>query len=847
MGRTWLRALLGLSLLASLIIGPAATARAAPEEPGQPTLYFPWVPYHDALGGIDGITGAITVQNLEVFPVDVTVTDAAGRTLARLTLNPRAAQTWDASELGLPEPGAGVIASATWHDLDDLAGAGLCAGGSTVVSRGSQRGTVDTATLPAPAPRTVDAVSVTQGGKVFAAGVDFTWEYRHGQLAIVWSPKGAEPNAGSSYTLTYRFACPLPRIAGVEKHTVGTVGVRTTSATAAVDGYSAIPAGDVALAGNGGAPLEGQSRWVVPIVQTNNGWNSVLVITNVSGKPTSVSATFYAAGGQGFAGPSAMLLSGKTLKAGETVRVDLRADAGFPEGAVGAVWVDATHAVVAAAFRVKPVTGMLLTTVGQPRTDDGAASPTEKFGPLVFRDYNGWNTGINVANLASVYNQVTVTYYNYSSNVVAAEMVTIPPRAMEYVYIPATGSFGLGESQVTAVRIAGTAPLVAAIDEVKYLGGQGQGHALSYPASRAQGGGREAASAGTPVNGRVLYEALLALPLVQKGNPSTGMGDTSGINLFNPSGAAVEAWVQFVDPSGVPVAPTVAANDAEAPLRFPLPAGAGATLSTLNLSEQPAGLVGSAVVGAVGAGTLVGVSNNVNHAVGGDGSAVYSLAVTSHASPRFFRTFAVSWGPDAQPVTDEQGTPPPYRATVTVSDQFQDPLPGVPVQLAVQSGPNAGRVVSATTDGAGQATLAYASNGALGLDTLEVWVDGDRDGVRDPGERETRQTSWTLGLSRALAVEPASASAPVGTAHTVTVRVTDGSAARNPVPGVAVACALAAGSANAAVAAAVSGPTGADGTATCSWTGANPGRDTLTVAAAGQTAAATIDWLAGGP
>src|SRR5690606_36050475 len=144
-------------------------------------------------------------------------------------------------------------------------------------------------------------------------------------------------------------------------------------------------------------------------------------------------------------------------------------------------------------FRHKVETGMMLTTNAQPRHDqilgENTFDPTVKFGPLVFRDYNGWNTGINIANLSGETNKVTVTYYNYAGNAVATERVTIPPRAMEYVYTPATGNFGLGDSQITAVRIDGDNPLVAAIDEVKYLGGQGEGHAMSYPASFAIGSG----------------------------------------------------------------------------------------------------------------------------------------------------------------------------------------------------------------------------------------------------------------------------------------------------------------------------------------------------------------------
>jgi len=622
--KKFLHLAMALGLITGLFLGAIAPAAAAPEEPGEGTIYFPWVPNDDSLAGIDGITGSVTVQNLEVFTVDVTLYDADYNELTSITLNPRASQTFTADQLGIAAPGSGVIASADWADLDELIDAQVCLEGTVDFTRGAEAGTVDSQALT-DAPAAIDAVQVTQGGFTFPAS-SYNWQYNAstGELAIDWSPSGPEPAEGETYTVTYVYECPAPRIAGAEKHTTGTVGPRTSADTEIVDGYTAVPFQDVALAAGGGAVLDSQSRWVIPIVQTNNNWNTAIVITNISDQNNSVNATYYAAGGQGFAGPSVALLSGQTLGPGESIVVDLREDAGFPDEEVGSVWVDATRAVVATAFRHKPSTDMMLTTVAQPRTDDVEASPTLKFGPLVFRDYNGWNTGINIANLSSTTNRVTVTYYNYAGNVVASDTVTIPARAMEYVYTPATGNFGIGENQITSARIEGTAPLAAAIDEVKYLEGQGQWHAMSYAASRAQ-----VAGGILEFGDRVLFESMLGLPLVQKGNPSSGFGDTSGINLFNPSGDAVTAAVQFVDSAGVPVAPTVGADDSEAPLSLQIPAGAGATLYTLDLSEMPVGFQGAAVVGVVGDGELVGVSNNVNYEVAGDGSAVFNLAPTS--------------------------------------------------------------------------------------------------------------------------------------------------------------------------------------------------------------------------
>src|SRR5690606_2891631 len=101
---------------------------------------------------------------------------------------------------------------------------------------------------------------------------------------------------------------------------------------------------------------------------------------------------------------------------------------------------------------------------------------------------------------------------------------------------------------ITAVRIDGDYPLAAAVDEVKYLGGQGEGHAMSYPAVLDQYGDwvERPGDFFNPIfwTGRYFYRHALSLPLVQKGNPTTGTGDTSGINLFNPDPRyGVEAWI----------------------------------------------------------------------------------------------------------------------------------------------------------------------------------------------------------------------------------------------------------------------------------------------------------------
>ncbi|HEU4793134.1 MAG TPA: hypothetical protein VFS96_05715, partial [Nitrolancea sp.] len=156
----------------------------------------------------------------------------------------------------------------------------------------------------------------------------------------------------------------------------------------------------------------------------------------------------------------------------------------------------------------------------------------------------------------------------------------------------------------------------------------------------------------------------LSLPLVQKGSQSTGLGDTSGIDLFNADAEwSVTANVWFYNPSG-----TLSTVSINAPLQVTLGPLNTATIYTMNgsngvigLGNMENGFQGSALIRPqipflsadsqaclndldegnlqqecdlnlgdgpnlnLGIGTLVGVSNNVNYAVAGDGSAVYNL------------------------------------------------------------------------------------------------------------------------------------------------------------------------------------------------------------------------------
>src|SRR5690606_15707007 len=97
---------------------------------------------------------------------------------------------------------------------------------------------------------------------------------------------------------------------------------------------------------------------------------------------------------------------------------------------------------------------------------------------------------------------------------------------------------------------------------------------------------------------------------------------------------------------------------------------------------------------------------------------------------------------------------------------------------------------------------------------------------------------------RAVTVTPASATNLVGTQHTVTVTVHDGSPAENPIAGAKVVCEVAGVNEGADVTYSdTSQQTGANGQIECTYTGNNKGTDTITATADGASGTATKTWV----
>ena len=581
-------------------------------------MAYPYLPNGEMIDQFGPWHGSITVQNVEDSDVRIwALTDAGFEpddALGTWVLPPNGSITLSAQSLGLTETGSPVVIAGMFRAVWD-----------------------------APPEIREDVIDETCG-VVFGAPDSDLWE-----------------------------ATCKPSIAGVARMTSpepmsGATGNRTTDAHQSVDGYSAIPAQDIAwgsqsafcdavvanwpgdCSGIGtyeplgygvGFVFDGHSY--LPIVQTNSGWNTEIRVSNIDPSVWAgqVNVTLIASSQDGHApGNDREISFEETLRPGDSWALNLR-DEGVPDGWVGSAHITSNVGVVAYAARSKPQDDMLMMNVAAPSTwattspgtqlqsIDGEINHEHFSGdrfqmhaPLVFRDYFGWNTGINIANIDEASNRVQITWYDGDGNIRAGDVKTIPARGQAYVHIPgAVASADVSEQGwVGSVTLEGDQPFHAVIDQVKYETGE----AMSYMATAA--GARSPENPDAPEHS----SSSLALPIMTRGL-SDGSGDTSGLQLFNPdSSDPVEIELRFYSPVGDLLDPTK-----YAPMKAMIRPRGHYTFYTMNMENMIPNSPGSVRIDVVGGkGTVYGVSNLVNYAVDGDGSTAYNL-VNEYGQYRF--------------------------------------------------------------------------------------------------------------------------------------------------------------------------------------------------------------------
>lgn len=351
----------------------------------------------------------------------------------------------------------------------------------------------------------------------------------------------------------------------------------------AVSGYTGMSDSDLeqSLAG----PTSG---WFLPIVQTNSDWNSTIRLANLdSSGNTDVTVALYPANNTlGAAGVTRTIT--RQLGIGAVTMIDLLNEVG-PEW-VGYAEIRSTGPVGVLVHRMKPGASMALTNVAVA----GDLQPDESrflmAAPLLFTAYNGWNTGINLANVSNDVATVSIRYFETAGGQVREDTLMMAPRSMQYLYTPHNVQ---QEDFVGSAMIESDAPLVAAIDEVKYSTVE----AISYLASTV---GQQDAS----------------IALTFREDPFNGEHDNSGINIqnMNPNEAQT-VEISLVTNTGADVLPQ--------PFLVTLPAGGNNFMYLPDVDDVPFGTVAAARLRSSDPYGFVAVSNDVNYAVTGDGSVTF--------------------------------------------------------------------------------------------------------------------------------------------------------------------------------------------------------------------------------
>ncbi len=348
----------------------------------------------------------------------------------------------------------------------------------------------------------------------------------------------------------------------------------------AVTGYTGIPSEDAT----------GHPAWILPIVQTNNGWNSYIRLTNFEDfntKNISVEIfPFHNAGGS----TGSIYSNTVAVPAGGTQTIDLLSALLGQTGFVGFARVTSEGNVAAMVQREKASTGMAMLNPASPYLAGQAMIQSvgsyNLQAPIIFNAYNGWNTGINLANPTGSTANVTISYPGAGR---ADDVLAMAPYSSDYVYTPFSAS---GQTGFTGNAVINSdVPVAAAVDEVKYS----TGDAISYIAVPAMG-------------------SEVAVPLVFKQAQSGTRNDNSGINVSNAGATQTTVEITIYDQTG---------GVAGGPYDITIPAN-GSNFIYLPSTTVPPSTVGTAVVTSIDGAPIVAVSNDVSYDVGADGSAVFN-------------------------------------------------------------------------------------------------------------------------------------------------------------------------------------------------------------------------------
>lgn len=407
-----------------------------------------------------------------------------------------------------------------------------------------------------------------------------------GSSRSVSSSSMAVPSPGAPVRI--EAFCPLA--ASLKQYTPKTINSPWSDGASVVAGHTGLAQVELAT-----AHATPSSAWFLPIVQTNSDWNTFIRVANLTTTtPIDVTIELFPNGNvDGGAGADWTMTS--TVAVGATWTVDAQAVLART-GWVGFARIRSTGDSGVIALRSKASTAMAMTNVGVAGDGSTTAIDHRTYAPLLFNAYNGWNTGINLANVSPREAEITVQYYEAGGGLIRTDNLTLPALSMQYIYTPGdiaqTGFVG-------SATIISTAPVVAAIDEVKYETTE----ALSYMSS-------------------CLPQHDASIPVVFREDASLARHDNSGINIVNVSPDTEQTvQIRLLSTSGADLLPTS--------ISVVIPPGGNSFVYLPFVDGIPAGTVASARLTSTHPSGFVAISNDINYVARGDGSVVFVASSSS--------------------------------------------------------------------------------------------------------------------------------------------------------------------------------------------------------------------------
>ena len=330
--------------------------------------------------------------------------------------------------------------------------------------------------------------------------------------------------------------------------------------------YSQEP--NLAASYNGVEGTATATTMMAPIIFKNYGggnWTTRLAVQNAGSAITHVTVTYHGAGGTWTEEADIPLGARHTFD---------QAFSPIPDGFVGSAVVTSDGQPLAVVVNEISPSGMALSYTGF------SAGATNITAPLLFKNYNDWNTGLQVQNMGTATANVEVTYYWAGGT--CTENATIEPGASHTFYQPANTC--LPDGFVGSAVVTSDQPVVAIVNEVNYARGTG----MSY---NTLSGGT------TTVNAPLLFKNF--------NNWNTGL------QVQNVGTAATHATVTYYGAGGTWT------EEAD------IEPGASHTFYQPANPSLPDGFVGSAVVESDGQ-PIVAVINETNYARSGDAAMSYT-------------------------------------------------------------------------------------------------------------------------------------------------------------------------------------------------------------------------------